>query len=583
MPASSSAPSASRSPAEGAAPPRRPFAVFLQLVRADRGALCPMFAGAAATALLSTAQMALLAWLLVVLFQEGRPLSEAYRPLAGFALLLALRALLAGHAARHGARVAARARAHLRERLLRRWTDPRTNPLAAAPPSTRASQLMEGVERCGPWFSHFLPAAVDMAVIPALLAIVVLLVDWRSGLILALTGPLIPVLMAGIGIFTKRRSADQLAALHRMSAHFHEVLRAFETLVLFGQEESARARVGRVARSFRERTMRVLRLAFLSGFVLELAASLSIALVAISVGLRLLDGELALLPALFILLLAPEFYLAFRRVGSRHHMAMEASAALEPLLDELEVRPGRVAADAPPAPLPSCGVALHALRLRHPDAGEDALEPIDLRLPPRGLFAVAGPSGAGKSTFFAGLMGFVPSHGGRTEPPLQRAHFAWVPQHPFFADVSMLETLRLADPTLETPAAAQLLRQAAAEDLLPRLYDGESLGEDARRLSGGQRQRLALARALASRAPILLLDEPTASLDDEGERAVLSTLAALACERLVLAITHRIPVAAAAEGILLVQGGRLRGPLALSELHALATGGEGARPAGEGP
>jgi ATP-binding cassette subfamily C protein CydD len=318
--------------------------------------------------------------------------------------------------------------------------------------------------------------------------------------------------------------------------------------------------------------MGVLRVAFLSGFVLELTASVSMAVVAATVGVRLIEGWLAWAPGLAVLLLTPEFYLPFRQLGQRHHAAMEAVAAAERIFVLVDV-PGdqtakRSRTAAEPVAKP-CTVTLDGVTFRYPDGEVPALQEITIELRPRTVTAVVGPSGAGKSTLIGVLLRLnEPTSGrlllngracGEIDAASWRRHFALVPQRPRFLDGSILDNLRIGRPDASIDEVRGAARLAHADEFiaaLPQGYDSH-LDESASTLSGGERQRLAIARALLKGAPILVLDEPTSNLDAESEALVADSIARVGGDRTVLIVAHRLHTIRHADAIVVLDGGRV--------------------------
>jgi ATP-binding cassette subfamily C protein CydD len=430
---------------------------------------------------------------------------------------------------------------------------------------------VEGVERLDAYVGRYLPQMILSAFVPLLIFAYVLPFDWISAVLLLISAPAIPVLMVLVGSHAETHMQRQWATLSRMSAHFLDVLQGLPTLKAFGRGEAERERVAEVSDDFRERTLKVLRYAFLSGFVLEFIATLSIALVAVALGVRLLLGSISFEPAFLVLLLAPEFFRPLRELGVHRHAGMEGKAATERIFEILNT-PAPVAPGSEDAPRPEgqLEIELRDVAYAYPDSSDyPALSDIDLTLPAGTCTALVGRSGAGKSTLVNLLMRFVDSENGWITAngiPIAdltvetwRENLALVPQRPYLFYGSVLENVRLARPAatqIEVERAAELAGAAEFIGRLPRGYDTE-IGERGVRLSGGEAQRLAIARAFIKDAPVLIMDEPTSSLDPESERLIGDALERLMRGRTVLVVAHRLNTLYRADRIAVLEAGRL--------------------------
>jgi ATP-binding cassette, subfamily C, bacterial CydD len=347
-------------------------------------------------------------------------------------------------------------------------------------------------------------------------------------------------------------------------------LQGIKTLKILGQSRTQGLRIRAVSDRFRQATMAVLKVAFLSGFVLELAASISTAIVAVEVGVRLIQGRLDFQPGLFVLLLAPEFYLPFRTLGSRHHAGMEGVAAADRIYGILDTLP-LAAVSGTMAPIQHAVPAIQIERLSYtyPGSNQPALDNVHALIPPGRITALAGPSGAGKSTLAHLLLRFLDTPQGdlllnglpirSLAPHLLRQQIALVPQHPHLFNASVLDNLRLARPGASTEDVLDALTRAGAKTFVDDLPQGlrTLLGDNGARLSGGERQRLAMARALLKRAPVLVLDEPASALDPESEAAIHRALQESSSHCTVLVIAHRLATLRRAHHILLLENGKL--------------------------
>ncbi|MDX6236421.1 MAG: ATP-binding cassette, subfamily bacterial CydD [Kribbellaceae bacterium] len=419
--------------------------------------------------------------------------------------------------------------------------------------SALTTLLTKGLDDLDPYFARYLPQLVLAATVPAGVVGWMATGDLIAAGTVLVTLPLIPVFMALVGWATQAHSRRRQHALEMLAHHFSDVVAGLPTLKLFGRAKAQAAAVRRVTDRHRVASMSSLRLAFLSSLVLELLATISVALVAVGVGLRLVDGKLGLETALLVLILAPEAYLPLRQVGAQFHASADGVAASEEVFRVLEtpvpVRGERI--DVPDLRVAS--LHLHDLTVQYPDRDAPALEGFNLDLLPGEVVALTGPSGAGKSTVLAALLGFVvPDRGvvvaggsaaDEFEATVWRRQLAWVPQRPGLRTGSIADNVRLGQPTATDDRVRQALAAAGAAELDP----ATPVGERGQLLSGGQQRRVALARALITEAPVLLLDEPTAGLDAEAEAAVIAGLRSTG--RSVLMVAHRPALIAAADRV----------------------------------
>lgn len=463
-------------------------------------------------------------------------------PIAWLAGVFAVRALLAGATELVAGWAGVRVSTQLRARVIQRWLGRRADHRdgrAAGDPLTLAADGATSVE---PYVARYLPALVSAAVVPLLTIVTLLFVDWISALIVVLTVPLLPLFAALIGIKTREATQDRWGALAALAGHYLDVVRGLPTLVNFGRAQRQEATIEKVGDDHRRATMGTLKIAFMSSAALELLATISVAIVAVAVGLRLATGKMDLEPGLVAILLAPEAYWPIRRVGSEFHSAADGAEAIEQLLPVLEADAEDQASAAPSAPRGEAAaveIRMAGVRYTHPEAGREVLPGLDLAAAGPGLVTLTGPSGSGKTTLLEVLAGLrTPTHGDVSAP---RAHL--VTQRPFLIDGTLAENLRLSPGSADADDAELLaaLTEVGLDELVARLPAGleSRIGDDGFGLSAGQRARLALARASLDDAPLLLLDEPTAHLDAESAAAAHRLIQRLAHERLVVAVTHR--------------------------------------------
>ena len=422
-----------------------------------------------------------------------------------------------------------------------------------------------GVAAVEPYLTRFLPTLVLAAVLPPVTVALILGQDLWAGVIVITTLPLVPVFAILIGLATRDRADRQYRTLSRLAGHFVDVVRGLPTLVSHNRAEAQSGRIRAVTDRYRRATLETLKLAFASSGALELIATLSVALVAVSVGLRLATGGLDLRTALVVLLLAPEAYWPLRRGGAEFHAAAEGVAtlvAVQALLEETGGSPAE--ATAPPAdedridPVP---VHLRDVEVSYPGSTRPALVLPEATIPATGLTAVVGPSGCGKSTLVQALLGELPLDRGTitlagepVDPATWHHLVAQVPQVPWLTAGTVAENLRIARPEALDQDLWRSLAAVGLEEVVATLPDGLAtpLGEDGAGLSAGQRARLALARVVLADRPYVVLDEPTAHLDAETERIMLATLTRLAQHATVVVVAHRSAVVAAADNLLVL-------------------------------
>jgi ATP-binding cassette subfamily C protein CydD len=355
-----------------------------------------------------------------------------------------------------------------------------------------------------------------------------------------------------------------------MSAHFLDVIQGLTTLKMFNASRQEAKAVGRISEEYRHDTMAVLRMAFLSSLVLEFFATVSIALVAILIGFRLYWGDMDFTHGFFVLLLAPEFYLPLRSMGTHYHARMEAIAAAERMVDILETPIPKEASGRAPAPdLKQVSIQFQQVQFTY-EAGRDALNDVSFELHPGERLALVGPSGAGKTTIINLLLGFIAPNAGdikigeipllQIDPAQWRQHIAWVPQNPKLFHGSLLDNICLGQTDIDLPAVHKATRLARADEFINRLPDGYDtlIGEQGVGLSGGQIQRIALARAFLKNAPLVILDEATANLDLQSEALIREAILELSQQRMMLTIAHRLNTVRDADRILVLNTGRIR-------------------------
>jgi len=537
-------------------------------------------AGVAKLALRLTVLMGLLNGVLIILsaFFLSRVINRVFldgETLAGVGVWIALLAvviMLRGAATWVGSTAARHAavtvKARLRQRLM-------AHLFALGPTYTqgeRAGELVttatEGVEQLDAYFADYIPAIYNLLV-PVMILFVVLPVDVLTFLVLLFTGPLIPLFMALIGMLAGRVARAQYAAMSRMSAHFLDVMQGLTTLKLFNRAERQTQTIGKITDDFREATMKVLRVAFLSSFWLELLATVSIAIVAVEIGLRLLSGGIPFEQALFLLVLAPDYYLPLRQLGVQFHASTEGKAAAERIYAILETEvPTPATTDEVAIPTIEDAIVIQDVVFAY-ELERPALQGATLTLKAGERLALVGRSGAGKSTLAALLLRFiVPDAGTITVDGVDllaldahrwRESLAYVPQTPYLFNQSIADNIRVGKPSADDAAVIAAAKQAGAHEFITGLPDAyETIaGERGARLSGGQAQRIAIARAFLRDAPLLILDEATSNLDPDSEAIIEDALGRLMAGRTTLIIAHRLTTVYRADQIAVMDAGRV--------------------------
>ncbi|MER7894858.1 thiol reductant ABC exporter subunit CydD [Streptomyces sp. NPDC096046] len=520
---------------------------LLRYARATRGFLVAVVALGAVGAGLVIAQAMLIAEVVVGAFQHRMPVSELSTPLLLLAAVAVGRALIGWLTELAAHRASAAVKSELRGRLLERAADLGPGRLGGQRTGSLVALATRGVDALDDYFSRYLPQLGLAVVVPVAVLARIVTEDWVSAAIIVGTLPLIPVFMVLIGWATQARMDRQWRLLSQLSGHFLDVVAGLPTLKVFGRAKAQAESIRRITGEYRRATMRTLRIAFISSFALELLATISVALVAVTIGMRLVHGEMDLYIGLVILILAPEAYLPLRQVGAQYHAAAEGLAAAEEIFEVLETPAPASGSGA----VPEGALSFEGVTVRYPGRSVDAVSNVSFSVEPGETVALVGPSGAGKSTLLNVLLGFVRPAEGRvriggadlTGADLEqwRSRIAWVPQRPHLYAGTIAENVRLARPDADDDAVRRALRHAGALEFVDALAGGVDtvLGEDGAGLSAGQRQRLALARAFLADRPVLLLDEPTAALDGGTEAEVVAAVRRLAVGRTVLLVVHR--------------------------------------------
>ncbi|MFI8241063.1 thiol reductant ABC exporter subunit CydD [Streptomyces sp. NPDC085866] len=535
---------------------------LLRYARATRLFLVAVVGLGAVGAGLVIAQAMLIAEVVVGAFQHGQSVAELRTPLVLLAAVAVGRSVVAWLTELAAHRASAAVKSELRGRLLERAAQLGPGWLSGQRTGSLVTLATRGVDALDDYFSRYLPQLGLAVVVPVAVLARIVTEDWVSAAIIVGTLPLIPLFMMLIGWATQSRMDRQWRLLSRLSGHFLDVVAGLPTLKVFGRAKAQAESIRRITGEYRQATMGTLRIAFLSSFALELLATLSVALVAVTIGMRLVHGDMDLYIGLVILVLAPEAYLPLRQVGAQYHAAAEGLAAAEEIFAVLET-PAPVAGTAA---VPEGPLAFDGVTVRYPGRSADAVSEVSFSVEPGETVALVGPSGAGKSTLLNVLMGFVRPVEGRVrvggadladvDLAEWRSRIAWVPQRPHLYAGTIAENVRLARPDADDTAVRRALRDAGALEFVDALPEGADtvLGEDGAGLSAGQRQRLALARAFLADRPVLLLDEPTAALDGATEADVVAAVRRLAAGRTVLLVVHRPALLEVADRVVCMEG-----------------------------
>ncbi|HZU76347.1 MAG TPA: thiol reductant ABC exporter subunit CydD [Dehalococcoidia bacterium] len=548
------------------------------VLRRYAGPIRAQLAGVILLGLLATAallgELAALSATVSRVFLAHASLAAVWPLLLALLAAALLRAALSGAQEMVARRAAIRCKSAIRVRLV-------AHIERLGPAFTRAEHTgelvttaTEGIGRLDAYIGGYLPQVALSVLVPLAIAAALVPVDPLSAAILLITAPVIPLLMVVVGSYAEGRARRQWEALSRLGAHFLDALQGLPTLALFGRADDEAERVARVGERYRERTMEVLRSAFLSGAVLEFLTAGAIGVLAVALGIRLLNGAISFDRAFFALLLAPEFYRPLRELGTLRHAALEGTAALERINQILDTpsptaSPAAVAASLVLVRATPPRLTLRDVRYSYPGASEPALDRVSFEIADGATTALVGRSGAGKSTLLNLLLRFVEPTSGEIEadgqpiaalsPAAWRDRVAFVPQRPHLFDGTVRDNLLLARPGATDDDLRRAAELAGADAFLAALPQGYEtpLGERGARLSAGQAQRLAIARAFLKDAPLLLLDEPTSGLDPESELLIRRALVTLARERTVLVVAHRLSTVAAANRVVVLERGRV--------------------------
>jgi ATP-binding cassette subfamily C protein CydD len=530
-----------------------------------QGRLSKAIALGSLNGILMIVQMAVLAGIINEIIFAQQSLSQL-TPLLGALITVVLLRTLSGYITERYSRHAAMLiKTAIRQQLVQHlfaMGPAQTNTIGTA----KIAQLLhQGVDSLEDYFAGYLPIVAYCSVIPTAILFAVFPMDWRSGLVLMLTAPMVPMFMIIIGHKAHDLNQKHWAKLLRMSSHFLDIIQGLTQLKIFNASRQEIAAVKTISEDYGNQTMGILKVAFLSSFVLEFLASIAIALVAVILGFRLYYGNVDYMLALWVLLLAPEFYLPFRQLGAQYHAKMAGVTAAEDMIQILNT-PIKDSA-------PSCqfsapfDITLSDVNFTYPGR-KNTLENINLHLSGHGLYALIGESGAGKSTLIDAILGFVTPDSGyisinnAKRSPADRdawlSHCGWIAQqaHIFYGSLGF--NVALTD-DYEPQRVLAALEKVGLSDFMQQLPDGLNVhvGEGGVGISSGQSQRLALARAFYHQPDVLILDEPSSHLDKDTELVVSKAISEYARTHLVIVIAHRLNTVVDAKQIIVLEQGKI--------------------------
>ncbi|PGL60113.1 thiol reductant ABC exporter subunit CydD [Bacillus cereus] len=431
---------------------------------------------------------------------------------------------------------------------------------------------IEGIEKFKTYIELTIPKMIRSSIVPGLIVLYVFTLDIKSGIILVVTIPIVIIFMILLGLAAQKMADSQYETYRVLSNHFVDTLKGLETLKYLGKSKQHEGKIEKVSKRYRKATMRTLRVAFLSSFALDFFTSLSIAFVAVGLGIRLIDGTIILLPALTILILAPEYFLPIKQVGANYHATLDGQLAMEQIEEILQKQKEIEKKDSNVDIVwnSSSSLKLQDVKVNNDESEKAILEGIDFTWQGNGAIGIIGESGAGKSTLIDVLAGFLNPSGGNmivngveidasTREDWQK-NIAYIPQQPYIFPLSLKDNICFYEANTLDEEVERVINEVGLRSLVASLPHGmyERIGEGGRMLSGGQEQRVAMARALLSKKPIILLDEPTAHLDIETEFEIKQSMLRLFEGKLVFFATHRLHWMKQMDHILILNKGEIK-------------------------
>jgi ATP-binding cassette subfamily C protein CydD len=435
-----------------------------------------------------------------------------------------------------------------------------------------SNTVIKGTDALEKYFSQYLPQLFLSAIIPVLILFFVFPRDVLSGIVFIITAPVIPFFMYLIGSIAESLNKKQWKTLSRMSAYFLDVLQGMLTLKLFNATKREIKKIFEITELFRTTTMKVLRVAFLSALVLELLSTISIAIISVEIGLRLLAGNILFVDAMFLLIIAPEFYLPIRQLGTRYHAGLEGIAAFQRINAILEMQtPPEIVEGAPVPDISKEKIIFENVSFKYEQRNDNALDKVSFEIEPHKTTAIVGETGSGKSTVFNLLLKFIEPTEGKIyvgkeklsdiNSDIWRNRVSWLPQNPHLFHKSIFDNIALAKPNATLQEVIMAAKKARIHETIVNLPKGYETvaGESGSKLSGGQIQRIALARAFLKNAPLILIDEPTANLDPSVEEKILTAMKELTESKTVIIIAHRLNTVLNADKIIALHKGKILG------------------------
>ncbi|PFD74425.1 thiol reductant ABC exporter subunit CydD [Bacillus cereus] len=516
------------------------------------------------------AQTVFLARAITFLFQ-GETVQSVLNETVYFGIMFAVRHMLARISQILVERFAEKTGSLLRKQLIEAYFTLGPRYVQTAGTGHLVTLSIEGIEKFKTYIELTIPKMIRSSIVPGLIVLYVFTLDIESGIILVVTIPIVIIFMILLGLAAQKMADSQYETYRVLSNHFVDTLKGLETLKYLGKSKQHEGKIEKVSKRYRKATMRTLRVAFLSSFALDFFTSLSIAFVAVGLGIRLIDGTIVLLPALTILILAPEYFLPIKQVGANYHATLDGQLAMEQIEEILQQQKEMRKKESNVDLIwnSSSNLKLQEVKVKNDESEKAILEGIDFTWKGAGAIGVIGESGAGKSTLIDVLAGFLTPSGGKlivngveidgsTREEWQK-NIAYIPQQPYIFPLSLKDNICFYETNTTDEEVERVINEVGLRSLVTSLPNGmyERIGEGGRMLSGGQEQRVAMARALLSKKPIILLDEPTAHLDIETEFEIKQAMLRLFEGKLVFLATHRLHWMKQMDHILILNKGEM--------------------------